>query len=65
MTQEIKHFCCLISKECGHNSTPERIQEIIDQQKKEEAERWDKFYKENNIEPFSMKEWYKRTGRHE
>lgn len=63
-----KHLCCKVSNECWHNSTPERIAEIIAEgkakRKAEEQEFWDKIKKEDpNYKPFDMKEWYKRTGR--
>ena len=56
-----KHLCCRVSKECRHNSTPERIEEIIAQKKAEQAALEKEWVK--HLEPFDMKEWYRRTGR--
>ena len=33
-----KHLCCQVSKECWHNTTPERIQEIVDAMKARDKE---------------------------
>lgn len=51
-------LCCRF--ECIHNSTPERLAEISAEMKAKEKERDEKYWKDNNMEPFDMKEWYKR-----
>ena len=58
-----KHLCCQVSKECWHNTTPERIQEIVDAMKAHDKEQEAQWARDNNIEPFDMNEWYRRIGK--
>jgi hypothetical protein len=47
-----------VSEKCRHNSSPKEIEEIIAQSKIEQAEKEREWVK--HLEPFDMKEWYKR-----
>lgn len=54
----VKQLCCRF--ECQHNSTPERFAEISAEMKAKEKEQEEKYWKDNNMEPFDMKAWHKR-----
>ena len=56
-----KHLCCL--SKCKHNTPIKELDEHVANLKKQEAEQQAKWARDNNVEPFDMKEWYKRTGR--
>jgi len=51
-------LCCQKSEECSHNSTPERIEQIMAEAKAAQAAKEKEWVK--HLEPFDMKEWYAR-----
>jgi hypothetical protein len=55
----MKHLCCYVSKECWHNSTPQRIEELLAQAKAKQAAEEKERVK--HLPPFDMQEWYRRT----
>jgi hypothetical protein len=46
---------------CTHNTSPKALEDILAKQKAEQAAQEREWTK--HLEPFDMKEWYRRTGR--